>query len=81
MVEEAEERRLLTPAERKARKAARQVEAEKAMTDRERAQKAFYENRERLKAERLAREAANAPSDMSELRRFFRTALDASGRR
>jgi hypothetical protein len=37
----------------------RQVEAEKAMTDHERAQKAFHENRERLKAERLAREASS----------------------
>jgi hypothetical protein len=54
MVEEAKERRLLTRAERQARNAARQVEAEKAITDHERTQKAFYENRARLKAERLA---------------------------
>jgi hypothetical protein len=58
MVEEAKERRVLTRAERKARNATRQVEAEKAMTDHEQAQKAFHENRARLKAERLAREAS-----------------------
>jgi hypothetical protein len=38
------------------RNEARRTEAKKAMTDHERAQKAFYENRARLKAERLARE-------------------------
>jgi hypothetical protein len=50
------ERKVLTPAERAARKAFKQVEAEKAMTEHEKAQKAFDANRERLKAERLARE-------------------------
>jgi hypothetical protein len=39
-------------------KAFRQVDAEKAMTGYETAQKAFHANREPLKAERLAREAA-----------------------
>jgi hypothetical protein len=39
----------------------RQVDAEKAMTEHETAQKAFHTNRERLKAERLAREAAGTP--------------------
>jgi hypothetical protein len=48
----------ITAAEREARKAFRQVDAEKAMTEHEIAQKAFSNNRERLKAERLAREAA-----------------------
>ncbi len=48
----------MTSAEREARKAFRQVDAEKAMTEHEIAQKAFSNNRERLKAERLAREAA-----------------------
>jgi len=51
------DRKVATPAEREARKAFRQIEAEKAMTDHERQQKAFHENRERLKVERLAREA------------------------
>jgi hypothetical protein len=49
--------RKVTTAEREARKAFRQVDADKAMTEHEIAQKAFS-NRERLKAERLAREAA-----------------------
>lgn len=53
-------RKPLTPEQRQARDAARRIEAEKAMRDHEAAQKAFYENRERLKAERLAREAAAA---------------------
>jgi hypothetical protein len=39
-------------------KAFRQFDAEKAMTEHEIAQKAFSANRERLKAERLARETA-----------------------
>jgi len=43
---------------RQARNAFRQVEAEKAITDHDRTQKAFHKNRERLRAERLAREAA-----------------------
>jgi hypothetical protein len=51
----------ITKAERDARKAFRQVDAEKAMTEHEIAQKAFSANRERLKAERLAREAAGPP--------------------
>jgi len=50
-----------TKAERDARKAFRQVDAKKAMTEHEIAQKAFSNNRERLKAERLAREAAAPP--------------------
>jgi hypothetical protein len=51
----------ITKAERDARKAFRQVDATKAMTEHEIAQKAFHANRERLKAERLAREAAETP--------------------
>jgi hypothetical protein len=42
----------MTKAEREARRAFRQVDAEKAMTEHEIAQKAFHANRERLKAER-----------------------------
>ncbi len=53
-------RKPLTPEQRQARDAARRIEAEKAMRDHEEAQKAFYANRERLRAERLAREAAAA---------------------
>jgi hypothetical protein len=51
-------RREITTAEREARKAFREVEAAKPMTEQEKTQKAFDENRVRLKAERLAREAA-----------------------
>ena len=58
MSDETFERKVTTPAEREARKAFRQVEAAKAMTDHEKAQKTFNDNRERLKAERLTREAA-----------------------
>jgi hypothetical protein len=52
------ERKVLTPAQQAARKAFRHVEAEKAMTEHEKVQNAFAANRERLKAERLVREAA-----------------------
>jgi len=48
----------LTPEERKARDAVRRADAEQAMREHEAAQKAFYENRERLRAQRLAREQA-----------------------
>jgi hypothetical protein len=51
------ERKIVTPAAREARKLFREAAAAKAMTEHERAQKAFNENRERLKALRLAREA------------------------
>ena len=51
----------ITEAERAARKAFRQVDAGKAMTEHEIAQKAFSANRERLKAERLMREATGTP--------------------
>jgi hypothetical protein len=51
----------ITKAEREARKVFRQVDAEKAVTEYETAQKALHANRERLKAERLAREAAGTP--------------------
>jgi hypothetical protein len=57
------ERKVITPAEREARKLFREVEAAKAMTEHERAQKAFHENRERLKALRLARETQQTKSD------------------
>jgi hypothetical protein len=47
----------LTKEQRDARKAFRKVEANQAMTDHAIAQKAFHTNHQRLKAERLAREA------------------------
>jgi hypothetical protein len=54
------DRKVITPAEREARKVFKEADAAKAMTEHERTQKAFYKNRERLKALRLAREA-NVP--------------------
>lgn len=51
------ERRVTTRAEREARKAFREVIPGNAMTDYAKAQKSLHDNRERLKAERLAREA------------------------
>ena len=50
--------KILTQAEREARKVFVAQEAEKALSEYESAQRAFHANRERLKAERLAREAA-----------------------
>jgi hypothetical protein len=58
---EVEPPKPITKEEREARKAFRQVDAKKAMTEHAIAQKAFSANRERLKAERLAREAAGLP--------------------
>ena len=49
--------RYLTSEEREAREAARKADAELAMREYEAGQRAFHQNRERLKAERLAREA------------------------
>ena len=57
--------RQLTKAEREARNAFREVEARKAISEHDLAQKAFYKNKERLKAERLAREA-EAPTEPQE---------------
>jgi DNA-directed RNA polymerase alpha subunit len=54
--------KLITKAEREAQKAFRQDDAKKAMTEHEIAQKAFSTNHERLKAERLAREAVTGPT-------------------
>lgn len=54
MSDEIFERKVTTPAEREARRAFKEVEAARAMTDHEISQKAFNKNRERLKAERLA---------------------------
>jgi hypothetical protein len=48
----------LTPEQRKARDAQRRADAEQAMREHEAAQKKFYANKERLKAQRLAREQA-----------------------
>ena len=54
--------RPLSREEREARKAFRHEDAKAAMTEHETAEKAFFNNRERLKAERLAREASAEPA-------------------
>ena len=46
-----------TAAQREARKAFKEINAEKILSEHQLREKAFFENRERLKAERLAREA------------------------
>jgi DNA-directed RNA polymerase alpha subunit len=56
-----EQQKPVTKAEREARKAFRQEDAKAAMTEHETAEKALFDNRERLRAERLAREAAEGP--------------------
>ena len=56
-----EQPKQVTKAEREARKAFRQEDAKAAMTEHETAEKAFFDNRERLRAERLAREAVAGP--------------------
>ena len=53
--------RLPTAPEREARTSFRKAEAKLAMTEYETAQEAFTKNFERLKAERLAREATLVP--------------------
>jgi hypothetical protein len=50
----------LTPSEREAGKAFQRTGKRKAVTEYEEAQEAFQKNFERLRAERLAREAAKA---------------------
>jgi hypothetical protein len=53
--------RLLSKEQREARNEIRAADARVAMAEHEEAAKAFAKNRERLKAERLAREAGEAP--------------------
>ncbi|MGY8683343.1 hypothetical protein Q2941_37035 [Bradyrhizobium sp. UFLA05-153] len=52
------ERKMPTAAEREAQKVFRNADAKVPVSEYERAQQAFHSNRERLKAERLARDAA-----------------------
>ncbi|MGY4568425.1 MULTISPECIES: hypothetical protein [Bradyrhizobium] len=63
MVNVRERRSTPSGAEREARKVFREAEAKEALSDYAKAQEAFYENRERLKAERLAREAKSRETD------------------
>jgi hypothetical protein len=53
----------LTPEQRKERDATRRADAEQAMREHEAAQKKFYANKERLRAQRLAREQAEQKAD------------------
>jgi hypothetical protein len=55
--------KILTSEERKARDTASRADAEQAMREHQAARKAFYENRDRLRADRLAREAARDGKD------------------
>ena len=48
----------LTPEERRLREMQRRSDAELAIKEHEESRRAFFENRDRLRAERLAREAA-----------------------
>lgn len=57
MSDQTSERKHPSPAEREARKAFKEVEEKKARTEHDEAWDTLNENRERLKAERLAREA------------------------
>ena len=57
-------RKVLTPTEKAAGKAFRKEEAAKTMTEYRKAQDAFNANRERLKAERLAREQQARPRSL-----------------
>jgi hypothetical protein len=57
-----------TAAQREAQRVFREANAKAALSEYERAQKAFHANRERLKAERLAREAA-AKGEVAEKRK------------
>lgn len=61
MTKTIERREQISRAEREAHKAFRQPDPTKRMNEYEIAQAAFSKNRERLKAERLAREAAATP--------------------
>jgi len=56
------DRRAPTAGERETNKAFKAVKPKEAMTDYAREQKAHHDNRERLKAERLAREADSNPT-------------------
>ncbi|OPH83024.1 hypothetical protein [Nitrobacter vulgaris] len=60
--EEFERRKLPSKEERAARKVLRKADARVAMAEHENAAEAFAKNRERLREERLAREAAEPHS-------------------
>ena len=59
----SERRKLPSKEERQARKELREADARVAMAKHEKATEAFAKNRERLKTERLAREAGEATDE------------------
>lgn len=59
----------LSPVERAERNLMRQKDAEKAMAEHEKSQAALYSNMERLRAERLKREAADDTPPVAPKRR------------
>lgn len=59
--EEYQPRKPISKEEREARKVLRDADAKLAMTEHANAAKAFDKNRDRLRAERLAREAVEPP--------------------
>jgi hypothetical protein len=62
----------INKAQREAGKAFREVEGKQALTDHDVAQNAFAKNHARLKAERLAREAAAPPVTKTKVKRRTR---------
>lgn len=67
----------LTPIERAERNLMRQKDAEKAMAEHDRAQDKLYSNMERLRAERLEREAKAASEPAAPVRRATKRAAAA----
>lgn len=67
----------LTPVERAERNLMRQKDAEKAMAEHEKSQVALYSNMERLRAERLKREATEEAPAVAPKRRAAKKAVSA----
>ncbi|UGV27736.1 hypothetical protein E0H22_19860 [Rhodopseudomonas boonkerdii] len=74
MTDQQTEPHRLTPEERAERNLMRQKDAEQAMAEHARAQEHMYSNMERLRAERLAREAAGDSAASPARRAARRTA-------
>jgi DNA-directed RNA polymerase alpha subunit len=75
-----EQPKLVSGAEREARKAFRQVDFKAALTEHETSEQAFSDNRKRLRSERLAPELPDdTPLDRVRLSSRIRNALSAAG--
>jgi hypothetical protein len=75
------ERKVPTAAQREARRAFKEADAKVALSEYERTQRAFHANRERLRAERLAREAvAKAPPRSEKMLRETALGRGSKGR-